>query len=407
METSNPATGTRRSSPRLARLLAITALVGGAAFASAGALQWEVAAGWGFGDAVNRAARLGFRAEALIANAPEPVVVLQRPCCGRRPAIAEYRVFGRSAAPRVGEASEPQSHPRVAFTEEPTAEAERLVLELTEREPQYLAELEAIVGPLDRNTDDRDEAMFGLRRESHGPLVEAVDVTFLIDIYHEDPTQVTSPMLGSYWLTFTTGAPGALSTFRAQGAAVDATGHLRLGLFTLVRGTGDRFTLAWDHESPMPERSASDTDRLVTATVALLKRGPSPAVIEQGFGALALDPDWGCDTAAGATWTLRACPSGAAVFERVVLTLRPPLPGAAIVGALRIADPVVVATDVHMTSRKLVDLESRSHPAIPGYRVSISVVDDGLEMTDLSWPGSAVWRARGTIQIHSLRLSHM
>lgn len=66
-------------------------------------LEWRVASGYGLEQEIDRLARIGFEVEAAITQAPEAAVLLQRPCCRNRPAVATYEVVWRAQASRVSE----------------------------------------------------------------------------------------------------------------------------------------------------------------------------------------------------------------------------------------------------------------------------------------------------------------
>ena len=71
--------------------------------AIAATLEWRIATGWGVAGQTERLAAAGHRVEAVVINAPDPAVLLQRPCCRNRTAVATYVVVTRAAALAVGE----------------------------------------------------------------------------------------------------------------------------------------------------------------------------------------------------------------------------------------------------------------------------------------------------------------
>jgi hypothetical protein len=181
---------------------------------------------------------------------------------------------------------------------------------------------------------------------------------------------------------------------------------LRFGRFYATAAAGDGLILEWhlvEPEVAAPKPTLREQEAMSAAVVALLREGPGRAILEQSFGRLREDRDWGCDAASGTGWSLRFCPAGASRPERLSLEFRPPLPGERVAKAAGVADPVIVSTDVHLTTRYVVDRTSRGFPAVHGYRVSIAVPSEGLQSTDLEWPGSPVWRAL-RLRISSLTL---
>ena len=81
--------------------------------------------------------------------------------------------------------------------------------------------------------------------------------------------------------------------------------------------------------------------------------------------------------------------------ERFTLSFTPSIDAAAVIEALGVKKPVVVSTDVHMTSRIVADYATKAFPETGGYRIELNVVKEGLSTTNLEWPASAVWKAEG------------
>jgi hypothetical protein len=281
-----------------------------------------------------------------------------------------------------------------------TASAGDLVTALIAAEPRDLLALEAVIGPVRRDPRRWTDAVGPLRRAHLSALVAEVTIGLAIDLHHQDPRRVTNPPLKDYRLRLAAGRSEALAALQKAGAVVRLTDGgtevLRFGRFYARTSAGDGFVLEWHATEPrfaQPRPSGPEQAALVDRVVSVLREGPSRAVLQRQFGELRLDRDWGCDAAAGSGWSLQACPSGAARPGRLSLRFKPPLPGDAIVAALAVTEPVVVATDVHMTTRYLLDWKSRAFPMAHGYRVTIAVPTVGLEMTDRTWPASPVWRA--------------
>lgn len=87
------------------RTVVTMAIVAGtlAAGAQADTLEWRIVSGWGIQGEVTRLAAEGFRVDTVVVNAPEPTVLLRRPCCRRAAATATYRIVTRDEVDRVAE----------------------------------------------------------------------------------------------------------------------------------------------------------------------------------------------------------------------------------------------------------------------------------------------------------------
>lgn len=66
-------------------------------------LEWRVVSGWGLQSEVTRLAAEGFHLDAVVTNAPEPTVLMQRRCCRRSDPVAQYQLVTQDDAARVTE----------------------------------------------------------------------------------------------------------------------------------------------------------------------------------------------------------------------------------------------------------------------------------------------------------------
>lgn len=301
-----------------------------------------------------------------------------------------------------------------------------LLAALIARGPADLSELEEIVGPLARDLDRGEVA--GLARS--GASNEAartsglsdLEVEFALDCYHQDPRSEPNPLLRSYRLGFAHGLDQCLSRLErwfGQAKLVrrddqhvyrfhpdTARDPLSGPGFYVVPGDGGRFSLFWHERVPdfaIPAPGAAEVEALVGKLIAFVNGPITRTRIAECFGEPVLDEDWGSEVVRADNWTIELNPEGEEQPESIIFHFRPPVPGAELASALDVHEPVVVSTDVHMTSRIVADWQTRAFPRSGRYRVFMHVTGDGLEATDRAWPASAVWRSP-ELRLHSIEI---
>ena len=282
---------------------------------------------------------------------------------------------------------------------------------IVEQAPTRLSALEKIVGGLQR---DPKKDFMQLRREIGSGGVGAVEVDYAIDIHHKDPREVEDPDLARYSITFENGMAHCLEILgKKHGAAkVGAKdggkifrfdtapgGHptTRAGFYVYPAG-GDAFSLEWRTTVPdlaFAPQTAGDVKDLEAKIIELLGGDLNRERFQSVFGALTKEEGWNRDIVRTDTWVFEAEPAGAYRPERFTLSFTPSIDAAAIIKALGIKKPVIVSTDVHMTSRIVADYETRAFPTAGGYMIELNVVEENLKPTDLHWPASMVWKAEG------------
>jgi hypothetical protein len=281
---------------------------------------------------------------------------------------------------------------------------------IVEQAPSSLSRMEAVVGKVAR---DAQKETFHLSRQKPVEGVAGLEIEFSIDIHHQDPFKVKDPAIGKFTLEFEAGAdfcmdalaekygkPRTLEQEQGKGFRFD-TGKsfhpLHVPAFYLFPREGGAFRLLWCEEVPgfaAPSRTAGATEALTQKIVGLIEGGISRPAVEAAFGRLSLDKDWNCDVVRSDTWTFTAEPAGKDPFDRFTIHLAPALPAGALTRALGVKDPVVVSTDVHMTSRVIADYKTRELPRAGEYTLYIHVIKEGLKTTELDWPASAVWKGK-------------
>ena len=316
-----------------------------------------------------------------------------RPDVGPQPPEEELMIIKKKGAP-------PEADDGVART------AGSLAV-LVETEPPTLSALEAVMGKVDR---DMKEEMHMLRRIGFSELISRLDMTFSIDMHHGNPFETRDPWLKGYSMILVEGREFCMQRLEKQYGKPDTikagVGELfkyrtdRRTLwkgFYVLPGEGDAFRLDWNASGvkapdfAVPERTAEETEKLQEKIIAVLEAGLTREALEERFGKLALKEGRIYDFFAfGDTWMLEFDPKEMFMLQ---MYFEPPLPGKRLVEALGVSTPVIVSTDVHMTSRVVGDLKTSSMPVFQGFQLYMHVEEDGLEKTDLKWPASAVWRA--------------
>lgn len=291
------------------------------------------------------------------------------------------------------------------------ADVERIVRTLAALEPQDLQGLEAVVGPLNRDTSIWEEAAGSVTRDRVSPGIGRVRVDLAIDPYREEPREVANPRLASYEIVARMGEReaeqilkdrlGKPRRIRFQGRNL-----FELGSFYLDPFDDGGFRLLWYAEEPdfaIPPRPRGVEERLIRDLVALIEDGFPRDRIERRLGRFDQDLAEGCEVIREESWEMDACPAGAEVFDRIVFRFRPALPGYELTQALGIARPVVVSTDVHQLSRVLADRE-QGFPTIRGYAVEVEVKDRNLVDLNETALGLPAWRATTALVVDTLRL---
>lgn len=303
---------------------------------------------------------------------------------------------------------------------------EDLLAALIARGPADLSELEEIVGPLSRDLTRGEIANLSRNGAASdaaraGGLVE-LEVEFALDFYHQDPHSEPNPLLRSYRLSFASGLDQCLGVLeRSFGpATMVRRGDQRVYRFRpptardplsgpgyyVVPGEGGRYSLWWHERVPdfaIPVPEAGETKALVGKLIKFLDGAITRTQLTACFGEPVLDEDWGSEVVRADNWTIELSPEGEEQPESIIFHFRPSVPGKDIAAALDVNEPVVVATDVHLTSRIIADWQTRAFPRSGRYRVYMHVDDSGLQSTDREWPASSVWLAP-EIRIHSIEV---
>ena len=301
-----------------------------------------------------------------------------------------------------------------------------LLAALIARGPADLSELEEIVGPLLRDVT-RGEVSALARNGTSNDTARAsglseLEVAFSLDLYQQDPHSEPNPVLASYRLGFARGLDqclGLLERSFGQAKVVrrgeqsvyrfhppTARDPLSGPGFYVVPDEGGRYSLWWHERVPdfaIPVPDAAETRALVGKLIQFLEGPITRTQITACFGEPVLDEDWGAEVVRADNWTIELSPEGEEQLDSVIFHFRPPVPGKDIAAALEVEEPVVVATDVHMTSRIVADWQTRTFPRSGRYRVYMHVEADGLQVTDREWPASSVWLAP-EIRLHSIEV---
>lgn len=289
------------------------------------------------------------------------------------------------------------------------SDVERVVRTLAALEPVHLRDLEAVLGPLDRDPSVWEEAVGPLTRQRVSPGIGLVRVVFDFDLETEDPRQVANPRLASYEMVALLGQReasdilrdqlGKPRRIRRQGGLVFE--HQRFYLDPLQ---DDGFRLLWYAETPdfaVPPRPRGEEERLIRDLRALIEDGFPRDRIERRLSRLERVPGAPCEEIREDSWRLEACPAGAEVFDRITLRFRPALPGYELVQAMGVEEPLVVATDARGT-RVLADGQGRP-PSVRGYLVEATVGDQDLEELDEPVRGRTAWRPTEALEVDALR----
>lgn len=292
-------------------------------------------------------------------------------------------------------------------------DVERVVRTLVALEPTDLRNLEAVLGPLNRDPSIWEEAIGPLTRQRVSPGIGLVRVSFDIDPYRQEPREIDNPALASYEIVAQVGEKAASEMLRDhlgkprriryQGGEMSAYGR-----FYLDALAEDRFRLLWYAEEPefaIPPRSRGEEERLIRGLGALFADGFDRKTLIRRLGRLEKDPQEGCEAIHEDSWQLEACPDGAEVFDRLSFRFRPPLPGDEVVQALGVERPVVVSTDSRELGRVVAD-RNRGLPVLRGYSIEISIRDEGLEPLGEPVHGLPAWRPTGGLQIERLEIEH-
>lgn len=291
------------------------------------------------------------------------------------------------------------------------ADVERIVRTLAALEPRDLQGLEAVVGPLERDVSNWEEAAGSVTRDRVSAGISRVRADFSIDLAHEEPRQVANPRLASYEIVARVGQREAEELLKdrfgkPRRIRFQSRNIFEIGRFYLDTFDDGGFRLMWYAQEPdfaIPPRPRGVEERLIRDLVALIGDGFPRERIERRLGRFDQDLSEGCEVVREESWEMDACPAGAEIFDRIVFRFRPALPGYELTQALGIEQPVVVSTDVHRVSRVLADRE-KGFPAIRGYAVEVEVEDRNLVDLDEPVMGLPAWRTTTALTIFALRL---
>ena len=293
-----------------------------------------------------------------------------------------------------------------------------IVTRLLDQNPGDLLDLETILGPLNRDATGRDSFLDLRRTRDSGPI-EEIAVGFDIDIYHNDPRR-PNPELGSWALTFREGREELLELLEIRFGPPTLVGDKRrFGRLFFHSGGDDRCSLEWYRSEPewaKATRSEAETTALQRNLVLLLSAEGllsgdqvSLSAIEDIFGPLEPDPGWkNCDRIVQPTWKLTACQADAERPAKLTVSFDHDRPLPATEELLRAlgftTPPAVVSTDVHMTTRVLVESATLGRSSIEESWVEVFVALDGLVHTERYYPGSAVWQTTPPIMVLSIQI---
>ncbi|MDA8020956.1 MAG: hypothetical protein MPN21_26260 [Thermoanaerobaculia bacterium] len=269
---------------------------------------------------------------------------------------------------------------------------------LIEENPTELVQLEAMFGVFQREWMDGVHSPMA-RAFGDGPLERVELWRRDFDLHHDDPAD-PNPSLGEWSVVFRDACPqihGLLE--ETLGPPARSFYELPYGVLAYRSASVERCTLAWYLSEPkqVPFPSVLETAALQTALIRLLSKRVTRSRIEQLFGPLEFDAGWNEDRIERPTWSLTYRPTGAEDPDRVALSFARSLPATdGLLAALGFKRPVVMSTDVHMHTRKLVNLPRFTDPRIRGRRIRVGLADVGLEPIEIEseWlPPSPVWQA--------------
>ncbi len=194
----------------------------------------------------------------------------------------------------------------------------------------------------------------------------------------------------------------------------------RFGQLFFSPRSGDGCYLRWYLREPAwakATRSEAETlalqrDLAHLLSVESLLSGDSVSLsaIEELFGPLEPDPGGkNCARIVQPTWKLTACQAEAerpAKLTVVSFDHDRPLPATEeLLRALGFTTPpAVVSTDVHMTTRVLVESATLGRSSIEESWVEVFVAHKGLVNTDRYYPGSAVWQTTPPIMVLAIQI---
>ena len=269
--------------------------------------------------------------------------------------------------------------------------------------PGSLRQLETVVGPLHRDVEGWEGIHEPILRQQGSGPIERIEVRLEFDPFHQDPRH-PDPSVDGWELVLRQDCGEILELLQARfGAAAGSYFELERGLLFVDALGRARCEMRWDRRPPdrlRPKRGQEESEGLRSALIRLLSRRISRAAIEEHLGplaagaSLAAEPTGQCEKLEQPTWSLRSCPAGAKRPELVRLTFSPPLPSnEALAEALGFEDPVAISTDVHMSTRHLVEKERYREPRVQGKRMLVYVADEGLADTGIREPflASPVW----------------
>lgn len=304
----------------------------------------------------------------------------------------------RILAATLGVAGSLAALPAPARQQPPSSTAE-MVAKLAEL-PDWLGELEAIVGPLERNLEVWEEAIGPLHRSRPEGPIEHLTVALSIDFYHQDPQREKDVALASWDLVFRSGREAALEALRGRfGAAQDldfAVGQpRRFGDLYLTPLPGDRFQLAWYGEEPewaVPPRDGAEERALEDHLIAFLRAGIRDQTVERFFPELADRPGHSTLQAIGPYTRTEITKPRAPRPAWVSIEIRgAPLSAARLVAALGLRRPGFIARDVHMSHAELCDLATGRQAVVDGYEINLTVDRALMKSAPSKRPAQLVW----------------
>lgn len=347
--------------------------------------------------------------------------------CGRRGTVAKKSADADQTVSRRGENRRSEARGRAGARPAPspgnlrTTLVEKRIAAIVAHVPSSLATFEKHVGKVNRlyqGSRSGSLEFSSLRRRNFSVWITELSMEFVFDHHHRDPFKERNPRIGSYTLMFRAGLRFAQDRLRkkfgvprpvrrgsARGFRFDTylSNHPALSeSFYVFPGTADGFELSWYGQVPdfaRPKRTAAETRPLTAKLVRLLSGPFTRQRIETILGKLKYDKRGGDDVLRAGTWTVEYTPARAARPGRVVIYFAPALPAGPIYQALGLRSPMIITTNVHMTSRVAVERKTRQFPKRNGYRIGLNIKKDGLKLFNRK-AGRPEWRTQNPLIDH-------